>query len=615
MKEKKCSGLIDWGKDYKGDFFCPQDSCDSKKMHLHGWNKYKTKRYFQCPKCKKNTPQFVKIGIPNVNTGINWHSDYKMGEFICPRYKKQGDEYIEICNSRDIWLSGKESNTKKQKFVCKKCGYFILDSLDLIDHVLSRFSKIPIKPFDFKNNVWDARAINSSYHARNDAKYFNFEGITQHWLIHIVKQYIYHRCKLEKGVGTIQQELSVFRKYSSYLAEKNIHNISQIDDRSLILSFLDWNNSSATARVRILATLKNFIRTGNSQGWFKINPDIIISGDYPKHKKYNPEPLSDIVRDKIHKNIHKLPEPIQRMWIIALFSGMRPSELAFLKQDCLVQNSGDSSICWQRTKGTRVHQHSIPANRNVVKAIQLQQEYIKQLWGDDWNYLFCHYIRPPGKRQFTEIIPVKKVIKKGHKSILTRAIRYLIETEDIRDENGKLAKFTQKICRPTRATELFAKGYGLAVVQAWLGHASSNTTANHYTEVGCQQIAEEAGHIQKALFNAHGEYMQYESLPRSFWEKPQAHKLNLSATHINTPILGYCGLPLDVKCDKGRACFTCASFVADSRLLNQYANSRDELREKQALALENGHSVMEEQYRVQADQLDKIIAGMTEATA
>ena len=102
-------------------------------------------------------------------------------------------------------------------------------------------------------------------------------------------------------------------------------------------------------------------------------------------------------------------------------------------------------------------------------------------------------------------------------------------------------------------------------------------------------------------------------MPRSFWKNPQAHKLELGSNHINTPIYGYCGLPLDVGCDKFRACYTCANFVAAPEKLPEYIKTRDELRTKESNALANGQDVLVEQFGKQADQLDKIIASLQEA--
>lgn len=123
-------------------------------------------------------------------------------------------------------------------------------------------------------------------------------------------------------------------------------------------------------------------------------------------------------------------------------------------------------------------------------------------------------------------------------------------------------------------------------------------------------IQQEAGHIQKALFNADGKPLHYESMPKSFWENPRAHQLELTGDHINTPIYGFCGLPLDQNCDKFRACYTCNCFAATLEKLPLYIKTRDELRAKQSKAKLNGHDVLVEQFERQADQLDKIIISL-----
>ncbi|QFS52353.1 hypothetical protein [Nostoc sphaeroides] len=81
----------------------------------------------------------------------------------------------------------------------------------------------------------------------------------------------------------------------------------------------------------------------------------------------------------------------------------------------------------------------------------------------------------------------------------------------------------------------------------------------------------------------------------------------------NTPIYGYCAQPLDERCDKFRACYTCRCFVAAPEKLPQYIELRDKLKTKSSEALKQGQDVLVEQFNVQALQLDKIIAGL-EAT-
>lgn len=315
---------------------------------------------------------------------------------------------------------------------------------------------------------------------------------------------------------------------------------------------------------------------------------------------------------QIEQKLHKLPDPIVRMWIIAFFTAMRLNELALLKKNCLVQEGSHWKIVWWRKKGN--NQHEVPVSRTVAQLVKEQQDCIEKLWGDGWDYLFCHYHGLRTHQDFStiEVKPIKKVISSS-RDPLTLGIRSLIKTENIRDDNGNLAKFSFKRLRFTRLTQLFEQGHDLAVVSAWAGHKQLATTALYYTHVSCDLIEKEAGHIQEALVNKDGKPLHYESLPKSFWKNPRAHQLELSGDHINTPIYGYCGLPLDQQCDKFRACYTCRCFIAVPEKLSQYVKIRDELRAKESRAKANGQDVLVEQYGRQADQLDKIIASLKEA--
>jgi hypothetical protein len=296
------------------------------------------------------------------------------------------------------------------------------------------------------------------------------------------------------------------------------------------------------------------------------------------------------------------------MWIITFFSAMRPSELALLKKDCLRQEGASWKIVWDRKKGK--DQHELPITRVIAKVIQERQEYINNLWGDDWNYLFCHYQNVSATNPTQpNIKPVKKIIP-ACRPPLKRCIDCLINAKDIRDENGVLARFSPNLVRHTRLTQLFEQGHDLNVVTAWAGHKELVTTSVYYTKVSCDLIQQETWHIQKALFNADGKPLHYELMPKSFWENPRAHQLELTGDHINTPIYGYCGLPLDQNCDKFRACYTCSCFAATLEKLPLYIKTRDELRAKESEAKLNGHDVLVEQFWHQADQLDKIIAGL-----
>ncbi|GAA6614381.1 tyrosine-type recombinase/integrase [Scytonema sp. NUACC26] len=589
---------INWKQDYLKEFMCP--ACSLPGMNLAG--KYKNKQLFRCPKCGKHESQFYTFKTYELKSKINWRRDYSVGEFACPN---------PACHARSVFPIGR--NSSKQEFICQVCKASTFESIDISNSNISRFSGSlpPVKPFNFDDNLWDLRAINPKQVIKRSQYIVNFDSLAMDWFIHLAKQYIHHLCKSQKSDSGIQQRLVGLRKFSHYLDEKNITNISQIN-RETVFDFVDWLKSKKVGKSSIkdrLGDLRSFFMFGNQRNLFNVSQDIIRDTDFPKNYKQNTDPLTNTVREQIESNLHKLPDPIARMWIIAMFTAMRCSELAFLKKDCLVQEGEHWKIIWQRPKTNDWHE--VPITRTIAKVVFEQQEYIENLWGESWEYLFCHY-QNVSQTDISQpkLKPVKKVILIP--SPLQKAINCLISVLDIRDDNGKLVSFSPKLLRSTRLTQLFEMGHDLAIVSAWAGHRHLATTSTYYTHVSCELIEKEAGYIQKALFNIEGKPLYYESMPKSFWENPRAHQLELEGNHINTPIYGYCGLPLDRCCNKFRACYTCSHFVATADKLQTYIKLRDLLRAKESTALTQGHDVLVEQFARQADQIDKIIASLQE---
>ena len=601
---------IDWRKDYNGEFVCPE--CGQIGMRLDGRRSDNQKRRFECPKCYRISTTSVKFKLRP-----DWYKDYRNGEFDCPNPN---------CHSREIRVSHRIENASGQgkwTFVCQVCGTSSVDAINLTPSNINNLSQEssfiqPIQSFIFERDRWDLRAIipwDADLEAYNiPSRYtINFDKLHQDWLRNLAKQFIYHECKQETAFSTIQIYLSSLRYFSDYLEANEIPNLRQVNRKAIVDFLFQSRKKQGENTIRqICSCLRSFFELGNFRGWFEVEPDLIRERDFSRRIKGNPDPLSETVLRQIEENLHKLPEPIVRMWLVAFFTAMRLNELALLKKDCLVQDGSHWKIVWWRKKGN--NQHEVPISRTIAKVVQEQQDYIEQLWGDSWKYLFCHYHGLKVKKNLSEINiqPIKRVITSAYNP-LTVAIRSLIRAENIRDENGNLAQFSFSRLRFTRLTQLFEQGHDLAVVSAWAGHKQLKTTALYYTQISCDLIAQESGHIQEALVNKDGKPLHYESLPKSFWKNPRAHQLELSGDHINTPIYGYCGLSLDQRCDKFRACYSCSCFVAVPEKLPQYVKTRDELRAKETRARANGADVLVEQYQRQADQLDKIIVSLGDA--
>ncbi len=587
---------VDW-KDYQGEFICPK--CQTLSMVVWGIHKLTNKKQFYCFACRKTCLESCQVDIRAIadptNLGVTWYTNHRIKGFICPE-----------CQAEDVYFAQVDKHRKKV-FKCRSCKTATYDSIWLVRSNLSYFSDntIPVKPFCWEEDQWDLRSINPNFDLRDSGiSIVNFNTTYLDWFKEEVKKYVHHLCKAGNTFGTIGTYLCDIKGFSRYLVRIDIASFKQVN-RSLILDYLAQEKKVTKSK---LGSLRSFFTTGTIRGWFNIDPNVIRDDDYPKQHRGNPDPISDTVREQIEQNLHKLPDPIVRMWIICFFTAMRPSELALLKQNCLIQEGEHWKVVWQRKKGKDYHE--VPISRTIAKVVQEQQEYIQTLWKDDWDYLFCHYRGLSSTApQMPKLEPVKKIIP-SQKNPLILGIRCLIQALDIRNENGQPAEFSPKLLRPTRLTQLFEQGHDLSVVSAWAGHKQLATTSLYYTKVSCELMEREAGHIQRALVNSNGHHLPYESLPKSFWKNPQAHKLELSGTHINTPIYGFCGLPLEQECHKFRACYTCSSFVAVPEKLSQYILTRDELRAKESKALANGQDVLVEQFGRQAEQLDKIITSL-----
>lgn len=606
LKSRLVDERVNWEKDYHGEFICPE--CNQLGMSARGIKQPNNKRQFRCPHCKKTQQDSynIKGGYEVIKDPINesvvWYRNHRIEGFVCPE-----------CNAMDMYMAGVSNKYNKKLFRCRSCHKHQYDYIELNQGNLSYFTEQDryIKPFEWQDDQWDLRNLNPNYNPKDPTHFIaNFTEIKQLWLKDKAKKYVEHLCSAEKAFGTIGHALVAFRSLSRHLRTTSVTNFKQID-RSIIFDYLSQEKKVTKNK---LTRLRDFFFVGTVKGWFEIDQDIIRDEDYPKGSRGNPDPLSEKVREQIEASLYILPESIARMYLICYFGAMRPSELSLLKQDCLIQEGQYWKLGWHRQKTKDYHE--IPISRTIAKVVQEQLDYIQNLWGDEYDYLFCHYHGLSStEASQPNVVPIKKVIQNVGSHPLMKSIRTLISALDIRDENGELATFTNKILRPTRLTNLFEEGHDLAVVSAWAGHKHFATTSTYYTKVSCELIDKEAGHIQKALVNAEGKQVPYESFPKSFWENPTAHKLELSGTHINTPIYGYCGLDLDQDCHKFRACYTCNHFIATPDKLDQYIKVRDELRGKQSKALASGQDVLVEQFGRQADTLDKIIQSLQQEVA
>jgi len=523
-----------------------------------------------------------------------------MADFICP-----------FCESERFFRDGIKNGY--QYFVCRDCGKKVSEYCKIRQKHL-------IKPFSFEDDIWDLRALIPDLDDQDKQEgclILNFGSIRLSWLKEVVKKYIQQEVFSGLSAATIYKSFSQLKKISAYLKnQKSIRSVNEID-RSTILNFIVFSSKkkSNSEVSNILGRLKKFFTTGNLHGWFTVSEHLILPEDYPKYHRGTSNDIPSVVLKQIENNLHKLPDPIARMWIIGYFCAMRLSELQLCNLDCLKQDSrGEWAITFWRKKNK--DWHTLPITRDVAKVIQQQQDYIRQQFGDSFNYLFCNYLGVPKKvyKKTLEQLNITSQAKIPKNELLIRIINSLIAAENIRDENGELWQFKTHQLRDTRLTHLFETGHEFALVSKWAGHEKWENTQK-YVNVKDHTLRNETVKIQAKLANIKGEAINEDNLPETFQKIPHAHTLAVPGDHINTPIYGYCGLPLDEECLHWKACYTCPSFVARREQLPDYIRIRDELRAKQARAEQNGETIKIDQFKQQADSLDAVIARFEEAVA
>jgi integrase len=233
--------------------------------------------------------------------------------------------------------------------------------------------------------------------------------------------------------------------------------------------------------------------------------------------------------------------------LVQEYTAARPGDVCQMQFNCLVEENGKWYIRFFQQKTKRWHQ--IPANREIRRIIEAQQAWIRQTLGSDYEYLFCHFrsFRRDSYPSFKSIKPLPEPPKPdADDNPMVRAIRYLIEAEDIRDSNGQQPHFTGRITRPSRLQEIRVK-HGIEAAQLYADHVSSTTTFQHYAPPTPEEVAAADLPFQELLLNPDNKFLPWQSLPESLLKNPKAHELDIEINPRLT-VYGYCALAPKTPC-------------------------------------------------------------------
>ena len=302
----------------------------------------------------------------------------------------------------------------------------------------------------------------------------DFTGILQEGLREEVKQAIFLHIKYEK-IGTVKRELTSIRKFSGYLMEKGVKINSCADvDRDLLeeyLVYINTNGSSGRGNSDDILKLRAVLESiGKLYGYSHLE-SLFINTDIPPEVQPVFRAYSDEELKRLNAHITKLDIQLARCMVIHQMLGTRISDTLTLHTDCLSKRNGLDIIRIDQVK-TRTFEKPISAE--LVALIQKAIDCTYDQYGKT-EYIFVDAKAPSRPLQYTTI--KHKVLR-------------LIKSEDLRDDDGKLFKFSSHMFRRSYGVKLTEMHLDDWTIAKLLGHKNISAV-KHYRKMSNQLLAEE----------------------------------------------------------------------------------------------------------------------------
>jgi len=389
----------------------------------------------------------------------------------------------------------------------------------------------------------------------------NFAGITQDWLKLVVKLYVLLRTSSKMAPDTITRDIYNLNKFSQFLETKSIFYPEQLSS----IAFEEFDYYLRTQKLkdatihRYYASLCKFFDICRLEGWLNVET-FWFKGRrftiYPDNNEivYIPEE----VWNQLDKNLHHLPDPLQRMVLILRTTGIRIGELCNLPFSCL-KKRGEQWRLRLKTEKYKVDDE-LPVPPELAALIKEQQAYIRQNLGDDYNSLFCNTNAGGWKTRIkqadgtiVDMMVFEPQPKVMHILVFNRWLNRLAEKCNICSSNGKLWHFASHQFRRTVATIFTNAGIRDLIIQKYLRHRSPEMQ-RYYKHLLENVIGEELEELMQEK-----KYVDITGKVVAFY-KPQnpITELMRRKMHQVTTQYGECHRPtLKTPCQTVNACWLC----------------------------------------------------------
>lgn len=576
---------VDWTKEYYHEFFCPH--CNVVKLTTLSLSRKEgsvCKLRFTCRSKSCNKRTNLTCRVPAYI--FKYRSKLECPNPLCDQLGHDGQKG---------WIFQRNPHL----YECRFCSInFDPDTTHYCSWIGSQI-KDEMLAFSFDEDRWDLRHFYDNPFPQS----INFSEIHLQWYRVEVKKYLQYLLKSRKysTPSGIRHILGALKQLEEVV---KLHNISASADlsREMIHSFLDrHSNLDGKTINHKLGYFKAFFE------WLKLDESFLIrSRDRLKESKHDPDWLDEVTRETIHRHLTKIPAPIGRQYLLQEYIAVRLNDISNLSFDCLVEDNGNWYIKFLQCKPSRWHR--IPANREIRKVIEEQQQWIRETLGSEYPHLFCHFriVSTSLYPDFPSMKPLPRpVVTNGNENQMVRIIRMLIEKEDVRDANGLKPHFTGKITRPSKLQEIRVK-HGIKAAQLYADHTRSETTLRHYAPPTREQLASVDLPFQELLMNLDNKFLPWQSLPESLLRNPRAHELDLEIAP-RLVVYGHCALDPKTPCPVNLypKCYGCSSFRPSTAKLPLYERQYQGEQQRQTEAEKASADLAAEEARSTLEAMDK----------
>ena len=335
----------------------------------------------------------------------------------------------------------------------------------------------------------------------------------------------------ELSYTTIYGHFSVLTMFLSYIRDKSLLDLTHDD----IEKYRIDDNLTADKNNHLMTILNKLYKYLQAKDLF--HGDIpVVKQDYMENEKhYIHTSVPESTIHEIFKHLHELREDYLLIYLINLFTGIRISDICQLKIDCLYENEHGYFLSHTCQKMQDVG--AIPISKELYDMIKNRIGWANE---HHYEYLF------PSDRDSS--IPYKTITYRNN-------IKKIMSEWNIKNPDGTPYKFVTHAYRHTIATTLSRMGMPSALIQRGILHHTEIDMSRHYIETDSEH--------QLELINSKGINSSGELLPISSSDSVVAN--------------GYCGMPMQIHCDKINACLNCEYFRTSVQFLEVHEKHLENL--------------------------------------